>query len=75
MTTKCCAGATTAVTLQSTTAVLDNRTDRALYYTRLWVTSPHFPSMPTVMVADIGGTSSRFILYEASGEELVLGEK
>ncbi|CAM9990991.1 unnamed protein product [Scytosiphon promiscuus] len=31
--------------------------------------------MPTVMVADIGGTSSRFILYEAAGKELVLGQK
>lgn len=31
--------------------------------------------MPTVMVADIGGTSSRFILYEAVSEELVLGQK
>ncbi|CAB1109771.1 unnamed protein product [Ectocarpus sp. CCAP 1310/34] len=32
--------------------------------------------MPTVMVADIGGTSSRFILYEALPEvQLVVGQK
>eukprot|EP00752_Nemacystus_decipiens_P001395 g1380.t1 len=32
-------------------------------------------AMPTVMVADIGGTSSRFILFEAVSEELVVGQK
>ncbi|CAM9123498.1 unnamed protein product [Pylaiella littoralis] len=31
--------------------------------------------MPTVMVADIGGTSSRFILYEAVPQELVVGQR
>lgn len=32
-------------------------------------------AMPTVMVADIGGTSSRFILFEAVKEELMQGQK
>ena len=32
-------------------------------------------AVPTVMVADIGGTSSRFILFEAVSEELVMGQK